>query len=525
MRVSRFLPLVPFVVLSLAACTRQAAGRQEPALPGFSFETVATLEEEDPETGLFQLKLHSDRPLEVFYELIDADGTVLTDAVYRVSGETTTLPEPVPYVRAWTTETPELYTLHFQMDGKDAWHPVAFRRVEPLKKDTLVVNGRKVPFKRAGFNPAGLNHSQVLEELGWLKRANVNALNAASLPLPLRELCDTVGFYLYADTLAAPDPASFAVRFAYREVDIQPEDIPEGLFRISNRKQFTSLEDYTVRWWVERDGRRMGLFPRHRLHFSTAPGASETFRLKLPDMEKPGEYRIVFESVLRRRQPLVEKGTVLATEEIVLKDKTAAAPYQPSGTLAVTEGDTRLVIRGKDVEMVFDRAEGTVKSLKVKGKDLLDPAEGLHPVFPEPCRAQCTWSTAEGPVQLQAAYLLPEETRRVRYTLYADGALKVEGPGTLFRFRTQGEGRRYFGRGPDLSAAAAFKSIRKWNGEEGLHPESSWLETGNLTVVGDHPFSFRCQERPEGTETIIGPEKGFVLVPGRNHRKATKLNY
>ena len=492
------LPAVIGAVTLLLSCSQPAPVRQSgPA--GVDYDVNATLEE-DLQTGFFQLELRSGKPVEVFYEIMDRDGEVLADALYRVCDTTVTVPEHLRDVRQWTAETPELYTLHLQVDGRSSYHPVAFRLIETYKKDTFLVNGCKVPFKGAN-----LNGRTSRETLQALKLAGVNALNTADRPRALQELCDSAGFYLYPvpDSLDRPDTRSAAARHAWQDVSIRAVDPAEGIFQIQNRRQFTSLEDYTLRWWVERDGKPLNRLFKRQLHFATDPGGAEEFRIKLPRMKKPGEYRLFFEAITREERPLVEKGSVLASESFLLKDSSTPEEFHAKGPITVTEGDTRLVIRSKDVEMVFDRAYGSVKSLRVKDRDLLPG--GLTPVLPSDSRAQCSWNLQGDSLVLRARY--PDRT--AVFTLLGSGVLKVESPGTPFRLQGRESGLRYFGQAPDLWAASAFKTLRTTSGEEGTHLETSWLETEGFTLRGEAPFSFRSH----GNQLTLIPDPAFVLVP------------
>ena len=480
-----------------------ACSREKPVLPsgpaGVDYTVTASLEE-DMQTGLFQLELRSGKPVEVFYELLDQDGSVMADALYRVRDTTETVPDRIRDVRQWTAETPQLYTLHLKVDKQDSYHPVAFRRIEPYKKDTFLVNGCKVPFRGAN-----LGQDAKRETLRTLKQAGVNALNTAPLPQALQDLCDSAGFYLYPqqDSLERPDIRSAALRHAWQDIGIKAEEPENGLFRIENYRQFSSIEDYTVRWWVERDGKPLNRLFKKPLHFATEPGSAEEFRIRLPRMKKPGEYRLFFEAISREDRPLVEKGSILASESFLLKDSSAPEEFQSKGPLTVTDGDTRLVIRGKDVEMVFDRADGSVKSLRVKERDLLPG--GLTPVLPAENRAQCSWNLQGDSLVLRARY--PDQS--AVFTLLGSGVLKVESPGTAFRLQGRESGLRYFGQAPDLWAASAFKTLRTTVGEEGTHPETSWLETENFTLRGDSPFAFHSR----GNQLTIIPDPAFTLVP------------
>ncbi len=502
--------------LLLFSCSGGISGDRQNGAPAVDFDLSARLEE-DLHTGYFQLKLRSQTPVEVFYEILDRDGSVLTDAAYRVDSLTTTRPERLPDVRPWNAETPEFYTLHLQAGGRDSYHPLAFRRISPYKKDSFWVNGHKVPFKGADFKAR--NRTEALAELSRLKQLNVNALNTAPLPRELAELADSAGFYLYPqwDTLGRPNPGSQALKQARQELEIRPLDLQEGVFSILNHRQFSPLSNYTVRWWVEKDGKAVGLFPKKKLHFDTPPEAEEEFRIRLPKRKEKGEYRLFFAAGPQQNGKLLAKETVLATEEFLLQEGSRKDAPTAAGTLTLTEGDTRLVIRGKDVEMVFDRAEGSVKSLQVKGKTYLEG--GLVPLLA--ASAQCSWQELEDRLVLQAQYPLSDGGRKtVRFTLFGNGILKVESrDGMGFRL-SAGDGL-FLGRLPDSRADEPFKTIRATEDGTDWNTETSWLETPQFTLVGNQPFNFRKQ----GASLEVVPADAVTLIPGKKHSQASIYTY
>ena len=51
---------------------------------------------------------------------------------------------------------------------------------------------------------------------------------------------------------------------------LTPVDAEKGIFQIFNRHYFSSLDGYTVKYWVERDGKRPFWWFTHKLHFTTA---------------------------------------------------------------------------------------------------------------------------------------------------------------------------------------------------------------------------------------------------------------
>ena len=337
-----------------------------------------------------------------------------------------------------------------------------------------------------------------------------------------------------------PHPGFYEVKHQYQNVWIRAVDLENGLFEIENRHYFTDLDKYTVKWWVERDGKRPFWYFVHRKHFKTAPQTAEAFSLHLPRMKKPGEYRIFFEVLAAEDLTLVEKGTILANNEVFIKNTSARKVREAKGNLEITNGDTQIVVRGAHVELVFNKAEGTVKSWKVKGADMVDPAFGIRPnfwrapidndygnnaplrtkQFKEPGRPESVNAAkqADGTVVItvKGSGVRAQET----YTLYPDGTLKmavqtapgtdrnVEIPRLGFRFRVPDDAFSYFGRGPVENywdrSSCTFKSI--WNSsasqeyypyvrpqECGHHTDAEWLSIGPLTVVrGEEPFEFNA---------------------------------
>ena len=374
-----------------------------------------------------------------------------------------------------------------------------------------------------------------------------------------------------------PHPGYYEVKHVYQNVSITPVDAENGVFQIFNRHYFTSLEPYNVTYWVERDGKKSFWWRKRTLHFDTAPQTAENFTVKLPGMKKPGEYRIFFEVSARQAQPLVEKGALLAIDEALIKDTSAPKARKISGSaLGFTEGDTQLVVRGKKVELVFDKVDGIVKSWKVNGRDLVDPSFGIQPNFWRPatdndygCAAvfRSRRFRTPGKPELVSAIAQEDGSVAIRvkgkdvrasevYTVYPDGSLKidvatapakdlppaegyhgrVEIPRLGLRFRVSDEAFRYFGRGPVENYcdrnSGTFKTI--WSStasaeyypyvrpqETGHHTEVNWLEVGGVKVLADEPFEFnvlrQSVEDLDSEEAVNRPYQWNNFSPDENH--------
>ena len=114
-------------------------------------------------------------------------------------------------VKAWTAETPELYTLYVTLKKGDETvevvkQRVGFRNVE-IAGGQLLVNGQPVLIKGADrheLDPDGgyvVSVERMIEDIKIMKRLNINAVRTCHYPDDPRwyELCDEYGLYVTAE--------------------------------------------------------------------------------------------------------------------------------------------------------------------------------------------------------------------------------------------------------------------------------------------------------------------------------------
>ncbi len=694
----------------------------EKADTGFDFSVISTLDE-DLQTGIFKLRMNSKAPVEVFYELLDKDGSAVADAIFEFSGSMATVTDTIPSVRRWSAETPELYTLLLRVNGEYTRFHVGFRRLEVKEvPDTdgrpvhaFLVNGQPVKFKGVNLhehNPYTghyITKENLLEDLLLMRKANINAIRTCHYPQPREfyELCDSLGFYVYdecnieshgmgydlSQTLGNkpewmtkhidrtlnmyrrtanypcvtilslgneagngvnfyetykllkalekdgqnrpvvyeraelehntdfinpmypdtrwlkkmgenlsdrpvvlceythamgnsngsldlmwdqfyahthlqggfiwdwvdqglydekrgwtyggdygenppsdqnfccngivnpdrdPHPAFYEVKHQYQNISVSAKDLENGVFQVFNRFYFTTLDGVKLKWWVERDGKRLFL-AKGKVKLSAGPQEYQEFKVRLPRMRKPGQYRIFFT-------------TADACDEIFIKDTSAPEKVTVKRSVNFTDGDTQIVVRGQKVELVFNKEWGCVKSWKVGGKDVVDPSFGIRPNYwrapidndygnfaPE---RTSIYKEAWKPVAVKAeeadgTVRILVKGKGVRasevWTVFPDGAIKIEVetaaeptlkgveiPRLGVRFRVVDDAFSYFGRGPVENywdrASCTFKSIYKSAASKeyypyvrpqecGHHTDVNWLSIGGVTVQGLFEFN------------------------------------
>ncbi|MDR2813759.1 MAG: DUF4981 domain-containing protein [Prevotellaceae bacterium] len=194
-----------------------------PKLDIRDFKVISTLDE-SYKNGIFELSVEvnnyalrknetADVPVSVQAEVVDSDGKRVVDMrINCVAAErktTYTIIEHVPNVKAWSAETPNLYTLYLTL--RDATGKtleviptrVGFRTVE-IKNAQALVNGQPVLIKgvnRHEHDPLTahvISEADMRKDIELMKQLNVNAVRTCHYPSdPLfYELCDEYGIYV-----------------------------------------------------------------------------------------------------------------------------------------------------------------------------------------------------------------------------------------------------------------------------------------------------------------------------------------
>ncbi|MBQ9410751.1 MAG: beta-galactosidase [Bacteroidales bacterium] len=319
-----------------------------------------------------------------------------------------------------------------------------------------------------------------------------------------------------------PHPAFYEVKHQYQNISVSAKDLEKGVFQAFNRYYFKSLDGITLKWWVERDGKRV-CFAKGSVKLNAGPQEYQEFKVRLPKMRKAGQYRIFFT-------------TDESCDEVFIKDTSAPKKASVKGNVSFTDGDTQIVVRGSKVELVFNKEWGCVKSWKVGGKDVVDPSFGIRPNFwrapidndygnRAPERTSIykeAWKPvavkaeeADGTVRIivkgqgvrasEVWTVFPDGTIKIEVETAAEPTLKgVEIPRLGVRFRVADDAFSYFGRGPVENywdrASCTFKSIFKSAASKeyypyvrpqecGHHTDVNWLSIDGVTVQGQFEFN------------------------------------
>ncbi|WP_458232377.1 glycoside hydrolase family 2 TIM barrel-domain containing protein [Roseateles sp. P5_E8] len=135
------------------------------------------------------------QPLQLRMTLLDGDKVIATQAATVSAGaaKTETLAVPVPNVRQWTAETPNLYTLLVELldaDGRLVQatpQRIGFRTIE-IKRGLVMVNGRPIVIRgvnRHEHDPETfhvMSEASMRRDIELMKRNNINAVRTSHYP-------------------------------------------------------------------------------------------------------------------------------------------------------------------------------------------------------------------------------------------------------------------------------------------------------------------------------------------------------
>jgi beta-galactosidase len=224
-----------------------------------------------------------------------------------------------------------------------------------------------------------------------------------------------------------PHPGLLVVKRNYQYVHVKAVDLRSGRVSVTNWHDFTPLDEALAgRWAVQGDGTTIasGVIPPLGL----GPRESRTVTLPLPPVAAtPGvEYVLDVSWTLKRDAPWGGRaGDEMAFDQFTLPIGAPAVPAAPpaGARLTLLDAEDTVTVSGAAFTIRFDKAAGTMTSLKYRGTELVHA-----PLMPDFWRA---WTDNDRGARLQArlnvwrAASESWEARSVTATRAAGGAIRV----------------------------------------------------------------------------------------------------
>ena len=214
------------------------------------------------------------KPFRVRLRLYDPDRRELPlpskelnlDVAYREGGWTARGTLPVPNVRLWSSETPNLYTLVVTLldnQGRELESEacrLGFRSVE-VRDRKLLINGKRILIKGANRHEheertgKALSLDLMIRDLELLKQHNFNAVRTSHYPNDERwyDLCDEYGIYLI-------DEANIESHGYYDQLCREPRYLQAFVDRVSRMALRDKNHPSIIIWSL---GNESGYGPNH----------------------------------------------------------------------------------------------------------------------------------------------------------------------------------------------------------------------------------------------------------------------
>jgi beta-galactosidase len=179
-----------------------------------------------------------------------------------------------------------------------------------------------------------------------------------------------------------PHPALAEIKGLQQYVRASAVDLARGVVAVANAYDFTTLSEIASgRYTLRADDRVLAEGPLAPLDIP--PHTSRELTLALPALAaEPGvEHRLDLAFSLKADTPWAKAGHVLAEDQLVIPLETKAAPPATAarGELSLAEGPRTIEVSGRDFAYGFDRSQGLLVSIRLRGVELL--AGPLRPDF------------------------------------------------------------------------------------------------------------------------------------------------
>lgn len=179
-----------------------------------------------------------------------------------------------------------------------------------------------------------------------------------------------------------PHPGMAEVKYVHQNFAFEAEDIEKGRIRITNRQYFTNTDNYTFRYSITENGRKISETP---LSIDLGPQTSTLVDIPVTEIDpKPGrEYFLNFEVALKEAAPLLPSGYIVAIEQIKLPVETAKENYTTSSgpAMKISDDTSTLSVTSESVHFVFNKKSGMVTSYNINGTEYFDKGFGIQPNF------------------------------------------------------------------------------------------------------------------------------------------------
>ncbi len=173
-------------------------------------------------------------------------------------------------------------------------------------------------------------------------------------------------------------PHTIELGKVYQNIRFANINLADMTVDIKNNFTFTNTSEYAFCYVLTNDGKEVS---RHAFEVSIAPG--ETAQVKLDavpdDLGSDTEWFVELYATVKKETLLLPVGHVVASEQFALNKMNLKQVVKPQATYE--DADDKLVFKGDNHEIVFDKSTGMIVSYTLSGVELIDQGNGFRPFF------------------------------------------------------------------------------------------------------------------------------------------------
>ena len=177
-----------------------------------------------------------------------------------------------------------------------------------------------------------------------------------------------------------PHPCLWEHKKVLEPVWVAPIDLAAGTVKVTNKYDFSDLSGLAITWKVTADGQvlQSGTLPG----LSIGPNESAVVTVPFQRLQvEPGtEYWLSLHFTLNAPAPYAPQGHEVAWAQFALPFAAPSVVLSPAGmpALQMAESEAEIVVTGGDLRIVFGKAAGTITTLQVAGKSLIEKGPTLQ---------------------------------------------------------------------------------------------------------------------------------------------------
>lgn len=176
-----------------------------------------------------------------------------------------------------------------------------------------------------------------------------------------------------------PHPALYELKYVYQSIEIEAQDIEQGLFTIYNNNDFISLNHVDLIWEIIEDGKIIQSGKFEQLKINAQENSQLTINYKF-EKNSNKEYLLNFYCRTNNELALITKGHELAKEQFILQEGKRIIPKGSSAEpMTVEETANSICINGEIFTVDISKSTALIRSYQFEDTELL--SEGPKPNF------------------------------------------------------------------------------------------------------------------------------------------------